>query len=241
MSVTGVEIGSSIAYAAEAAQIDVSTWDGKVAGNQTVTLTKDGKELATFTTTKDTTFTYQTKEDGSNKVTATSGHIKDLTIHANTEVNYPLMGNIMDETAKLDGSGATYSQTYPEGDKTVYAVLAATAEGNTGTLTYQWTSSGYKYTCTGDTKISAIQNAGVGTPMYIYGPSGGVVELHGVSDDGYTRTLSIQGGTTVDTGQAKITIKGTSTITVGMSTSRTRGASKSGTRRSSPASPRRRI
>ena len=40
MSVTGVEIGSSIAYAAEAAQIDVSTWDGKVAGNQTVTKCK---------------------------------------------------------------------------------------------------------------------------------------------------------------------------------------------------------
>lgn len=195
---------------------DVSTWTNgsqTFSSGQTVTLTKDGTALATFTTTKDTNFTYKTKEDGSHKVTATSGHMKDLTIHANTEVNYPLMGNIMDEKVTLDGSGATYSQTYPEGDTTVYAVLAATAEGNTGTLTYQWGYDGYQYTCTDGTKISAIvQDA---SPIKIVGPSGGVVNLCGVGDDGYTRELKIQGGTTVDTGQAKITIKGDSTIYVG--------------------------
>lgn len=208
---------------------DVSTWTNgsqTFSKGQTVTLTKEGTALTTFTTTKDTTFTYQTKEDGSNKVTATSGHIKDLTIHANTEVNYPLMGNIMDEKATLDGSGATYSQTYPQGDKTVYAVLAATAEGNTGTLTYQWGYDGYQYTCTDGTKISAIvQDA---SPLNIIGPSGGVVNLCGVSDDGYTRTLKIQGGTTVDTGQAKITINGTSTIIVGRDITTGEGATSIG-------------
>ena len=218
MRIAGVEITSSIAYAADMTS-DVSTWTNgsqTFSSGQTITLTKDGTALTTFTTTKDnTTFTYETKADGSNKFSATSGGIKDLTIHANTEVSFPWFGNIMTiPAATLDGSGAAYSTTYPSGNNPSYEVIAATAEGNTGTLTYKWAMTGDTYTCTDGTKISVIENVGAETPVKIVGPSGGVVDLCGVADDGAQRTLVIQGGTTVDTGQAKITINGNSTIKV---------------------------
>ena len=217
-SVFGVEITSSIAYAADMTS-DVSTWtNGRqtFSSGQTITLTKDGTALTTFTTTKDnTTITYETKADGSNKFSATSGGIENLTIHANTEVHYTHGQGIMPyPAATLDGSGAAYSRTDNSGGKDYYGVLAATAEGNTGTLTYQWSMKGDTYTCEGNTKISAIENVGGETPVKIVGPSGGVVDLCGVADDGYPRKLVIQGGTTVDTGQAKITINGNSTIKV---------------------------
>ena len=71
MRAAGVEIGSSIAYAADITS-DVSTWtNGRqtFSSGQTITLTKDGTALTTFTTTKDnTTFTYETKADGSNNL-----------------------------------------------------------------------------------------------------------------------------------------------------------------------------
>lgn len=119
MRAAGVEIGSSIAYAADITS-DVSTWtNGSKTFNkdQTITLTKGGTALTTFTTTKDnTTFTYETKADGSNKFSATSGGIENLTIHANTEVHYIGGRRIMENAAAtLDGSGAAYSSTFNSG------------------------------------------------------------------------------------------------------------------------------
>jgi len=167
MRAAGVEIGSSIAYAADMTS-DVSTWtNGRqtFSNGQTVTLTKDGTALTTFTATDDnTTITYETKADGSNKFSATSGSIENLTIHANTEVNYTHGRGIMEyPAATLDGSGAAYTRTYTSGN-TRYEVIAATAEGNTGTLTYKWSMKGDTYTCTDGTRISTIENVGFETP-----------------------------------------------------------------------------
>lgn len=186
MRVAGVEIGSSIAYAADTAATEPTEVKVSALGSTTFNanqsykvVTDSGKTLATFTgmnvyttswnQSEPLKLTYTPSSDGtSGTITVEKGAIKDLTVFEKTTVTcakdaggtirggYGTFG--VEGVIKLTGGGAAYSYSDTVDAQTgeTKTYSVATAADSTGTLTYDASFAGLKINSTDGAKLSEL-------------------------------------------------------------------------------------